>query len=115
MPARAVEHDQARKQRKEVYEKARRVGLYDARWQMNRYRSLASVHTFQTTFEGRERPVLKFFVKSHMLRIVPFACVPTPLEVSAFHRVARDSKRCSEVFARSLVPPAAKLKLAKRC
>jgi len=109
-----VEHDQARKQRKQVYEKARRVGLYDRRWQMNRYRSSASTHTLQTTFEG-ERRVLKFFVKSYMLRIVPFACVHTPLEISALHRVARESKRCSEVFARSLVPPAAKLKLAKRC
>src|SRR5271168_625097 len=55
----------------------------------------------------------KFFVVCP-LRVASFARAEAAIEEPALHRVARQCERCSEVLARRLVPPAAKLELADR-
>src|SRR5262249_53887985 len=58
--------------------------------------------------------VTKLFVVCQMLNFASLAGPHAPLEKSAFHRVACQSKGRLKVPARDLVPSAAKLKLAER-
>src|SRR5208282_3807289 len=70
------------------------------------YNSSAAVFGFRMSFP-------KLFVVGP-LRVASFTRAEAAIEEPALHWVARQCERFSEVLARRLVPPAAKLEFAKR-
>jgi hypothetical protein len=64
------------------------------------------------SFGKSERPLAKILAAGAP-RIALFTRAQAVIEELAFHRVARQSERCTEVLACALVPSTAKLELAK--
>src|SRR5215470_11328491 len=59
--------------------------------------------------------VPKFFVVSELIRVATFAGLDAPVEVSPLHWVSRQYQCGTEVLARSVASPAAKLELTACC